>query len=212
VIGTRKPAEVEPRDRVLKPAEVVAIWRACDRDDDYSRIIRLLFLLGSRRQEVGGMRWSELDLDAGTWTLPKERAKNKRAHTIALPPTALEIINSIPRVDRDCLFGDRSADGFSRWGACKRELDQRLGYSVKPWRVHDARRTVATSMAEIGIEPHHIEAALNHYSGHRAGIAGVYNRAGYERPVKLALARWDEHLLALVEGRKAKILSLPQKG
>ncbi len=85
VIGTRKPAEARARDHVLKPAELVAVWNACG-DDDHGRILRLLMLLGSRRQEVGGICWSELDLDARIWTLPAARSKNKRAHTITLPP------------------------------------------------------------------------------------------------------------------------------
>jgi integrase len=200
VIGTRKPAEARPRDRVLTNAELVAIWRACGDDDDHGRIVRLLILLGSRRQEIGGMAWSELDLDAGAWTLPKERSKNGHAHIITLPPAALAIIASVPRCTRDQLFGDRADDGFTGWSNAKVELDRRLVGAVKPWRVHDIRRTVATGMADIGIEPHIIEAALNHFSGHRRGVAGVYNRSPYERAVTAALARWSENVRALVEG------------
>ena len=51
------------------------------------------------------MCWSELDLDAGIWTLPAARSKNNRAHTITLPPAALEIIRSVPRRACDQLFG-----------------------------------------------------------------------------------------------------------
>src|SRR6516225_213095 len=92
VDGSHRPADPTPRDRVLTDAELVEIWKAACQDDEPGKIIRLLILLGSRRQEVGGMRWSELDLDAGTWTLPAERSKNRRAHTITLPPAALDII------------------------------------------------------------------------------------------------------------------------
>jgi hypothetical protein len=63
-------------------------------------------------------------------------------------------------------------------------------------------------MADIGIEPHVIEAALNHFGGHRAGVAGTYNRSRYEVAVKLALARWSEHMLALVEGRASNVVAL----
>jgi integrase len=209
VVGTRKPTEVAPRERVLALPELVAIWCACSGDSDHDRIIRLLTLLGSRRQEVGGMRWSEFDFDAGTWTLPKERAKNGREHTIMLPPTALAIIRSAPRGDRDRLFGDRSDTGFTLWTQAKRELDRRLGDTVKPWRIHDLRRSVATHMAgEVGIEPHIIEAVLNHYSGHRRGVAGVYNRSSYKRAVGAALARWSEHVIALVEGQESNVVAL----
>jgi integrase len=216
VIGTRKPVEVEPRDRVLKPAELVAILRACSDDSDYSKIIWLLALLGSRRQEVGGMKHSELDLDgaAPTWTLPKERSKNGRSITIPLPPTAAAIIRSVPYGDRDHLFGDRSTNGFTRWGAAKRELDQRLGNAVRAFRLHDFRRTFVSLAVELGIEPFHVALCINHHSASHRGLGSsfaVYDRSRNERAIKVALARWNEHLLALVEGRKAKLLSMPQK-
>jgi integrase len=207
VIGTRKPADPMPRDRVLTNAELAAIWRACG-DDDHGRAMKLLILLGSRRSEVGGMRWSELDLEVGTWTLPAERSKNHRAHTIALPAAALAVIELVPRTTRDHLFGDRAGAGFTSWSRGKLELDGRLAGTVKTWRVHDLRRTVATRMADIGIEPFHIEACLNHYSGHRRGAAGVYNRSNYGRAVKAALARWAGHVRDLVEGRESNVVPL----
>jgi integrase len=208
VDGSDRPADPTPRDRVLSDAELVAIWNACGDDANPSRIIRLLILLGSRRQEVGGMRWSEIDLDAGTWTLPAERSKNRRSHTIALPPAALAIVRSVPRTSRDHLFGDRASAGFLGWSYAKAELDRRLTDAVKPWHLHDLRRTVATRMADIGIEPHHIEGTLNHFSGHRAGVAGIYNRSVYERAVTAALVRWSEHVRALIEGRVSNIVTL----
>jgi integrase len=112
VQGSHRPADPIPRDRVLSDAELVAIWHACE-EDDYGRIARLLILLGSRRQEIGGMGWTELELDARTWTLPPERSKNNRQHTVTLPPVALAIIKSVPRSARDHLFGDRAKIGFS---------------------------------------------------------------------------------------------------
>jgi integrase len=154
------------------------------------------------------MRSGELDLDAGTWTLPKERSKNHRAHTFTLPTAALAIIGMVPRSERDHLFGTRADRGFTAWDHGRAALDCHLAGAVKPWRLHDIRRTVATKMADIGIEPHIIEAVLNHYSGHRAGPAGVYNRSAYERAVKAALARWSEHVLALVEGRASNVVAL----
>jgi integrase len=207
VIGTRKIAAPPARDRVLTDSELVAIWNTCG-DDDAGRIVRLLILLASRKTEVGGMRWSELDLDTGTWSLPKERSKNHRSHTVTLPPAALDIIQSVPRRARDHLFGDHSPRGFTEWHQTKLKLDHRLAGAVKPWQVRDIRRSVATHMADdVGIEPHHVEAVLNHYSG-RGGVAGVYNRARYEIAIASALRRWSEHFLALVEGRESNVVSM----
>jgi integrase len=202
VVGTRNPDKAKPRTRMLSDSELVMIWNACNGDDDFDRIVRLLILLAKRPQEVGGMRESEFDLEAGTWELPEERSKNGYAHLIDLPPAALKIVRmAFPIGERDHLFGTRSARGFTEWAHGKDMLDRRLGGKVKPWQLRDLRRTVATRMGDIKVHPHVIEAALNHYSGYRAGVAGVYNRSPYRDEVKAALVRWSEHVLALVEGR-----------
>ena len=72
IIGTIQPKDSKARERVLSDDELAAIWRAC-KDDDYGRIIRLLILLGARRQEIGGLRWSELDLNNSRWLLPAQQ-------------------------------------------------------------------------------------------------------------------------------------------
>ena len=206
VIGTARPQDAEPRDRVLADAELAAIWKAC-RDDDFGRITRLLALTGCRRTEVGGMAWGELDLERATWTVPASRTKNHRAHTLPLLPMVLAIVESVPRmVGREQLFGVRGSNGFTRWSAAKRDFDTRVG--VTDWRLHDLRRTAATRMADLGVQPHIVEAVLNHHSGHRAGTAGVYNRSIYEREVRAALALWADHVRALVEGGERKIVPL----
>jgi integrase len=202
VIGTRQPPAAPSRDRVLTDAELIAIWNAAG-DDDYGRVIRLLILTGARRQEVGGIRWDEFDLGAGVWTLPAMRSKNHRSHMLPLPPAALEILAAVPRNGREFVFGERSGAGFATWSRHKEGLDRLLGDTVAPWTVHDLRRTFATRLADISVEPHIIEALLGHFSGHRAGVAGVYNRSSYEGAMKAALARWAEHVAALVGGRKS---------
>jgi integrase len=208
VVGTRPPAEAKARSRVLTSKELATVWRACE-DDEFGRIVRLLILLGQRPQEIGGLRYSELAPDCSTWTLPEERSKNHRAHEIDLPATARAIIRSVPRRQRDCLFGARSDRGFTLWSLGRAALARRLAGAVtKPWQLRDLRRTVATGMADIGVEPHVIEAVLNHFSGHRAGVAGIYNRSPYRQQVKTALARWANHVVALIEGRASNVVAL----
>jgi integrase len=210
VVGTTKPKDSTPRERTLSDAEIVALWRAAGEAGAFGKIVKLLILTGCRRMEICGLRWSEIDMDNGLLRLPPERTKNKRPHTLPLPRMALDIIATIPEVvARDHCFGERSDLGFTQWGA-KRDLDARLGESVKPWTLHDLRRTAATGMADIGVQPHIIEATLNHISGHKVGVAGIYNRSSYEREVKAALALWSDHIRALVEGGGHKIVAYPQ--
>ena len=108
VLQTEEPKGSEERTRALSADELRTVWNACD-DSDYGRIVRLLILTGCRREEIGGLRWSEINLDAGTITLPAERCKNGREHVLTLPDVALDIIRAVPRRDgRDHVFGQRS--------------------------------------------------------------------------------------------------------
>jgi integrase len=141
VIATNDPgAGRAARDRVLTDAELVAVWRSCG-DNDFGRIVRLLILTGQRRQEVGGMRWSELDSERGALTIPGARTKNKRPHVLPLPEAAWGIMRQVhSRHCIDQLFGRGGERGFAGWQKCKRALDERAG--IAPWTLHDGRRTV----------------------------------------------------------------------
>ena len=212
VIGTNRPGEEVRRDRVLSDEELAAIWRAC-REDGHGRIVRLLLLTGQRAGEVGGMAWGELDLDGARWSLPAGRTKNGLAHEVPLPGMAVRALAAIPRREgRGLVFGEGEGRGFQGWSRAKAALDARLaeaaatgGAKVAPWRLHDLRRTVATVMADrLGVLPHIVEAVLNHISGHKAGVSGVYNLAVYRAEKRDALERWAEHCGALVRGGRGR--------
>jgi integrase len=166
-------------------------------------------------------------LDPDSVILPKERVKNKRAHVVPLAPMAKDILKTRARsVDRDLVFG-AGTGGFSGWSKAKLQLDAAILANrrkaaeeaggkrekvkpIEPWVLHDLRRTAATLMAEIGVQPHVIEAILNHVSGHKAGVAGIYNRNPYEAEKATALARWAEHVASLVENRKSTVTAMRQ--
>jgi integrase len=180
------------RGRVLSEAELAAIWRSCD-DSDYGRIVRLLILSGQRREEIGGLRWEEVDIARAVILLPAARVKNKRDHILPLTPQAQALL---PPICGDWVFGRK---GFVRWSANKAALDAASG--VSGWRLHDVRRTVATMLGDkLGVLPHITEAILNHYSGHRAGVAGIYNRARYEDEMRNALQRWADYVYGAAAG------------
>jgi integrase len=214
-IGTER-TEVIERDRVLSNPELIAIWNAAGDPElgEFGKIVRLLILSSARRQEIGSMAWSEFDLANGTWTLPAARSKNHRAHTLPLPGMALDIVGAVPqRAGREQLFGERGPLGFTAWDKFKRLLDAKAG--VVDWKLHDLRRTTATRLADIGIQPHIIETILNHQSGHKRGPAGIYNKSNYSREVRTALLRWEEHLSTLVNSgaeTKSKVVNFPALG
>lgn len=200
VVGTNRPVEPKARDRVLDDAELALVWR-CAGEGDFGRIVRLLALTACRRDEIASMDRSECKGDI--WIIPSDRAKNGRAHELPLPAMALAILNEArARKGRDLVFGDGEG-GFSGWSKSKARLDGRMlkllregdpKAKLTPWRLHDLRRTAATRMADLGVQPHVVEAVLNHVSGHKAGVAGVYNRAAYRDEKRAALTLWAEHV------------------
>jgi integrase len=184
----------ESRSRVLTDDELSRIGQAL-RDDAYGDVVRLLILTGSRREEIGALLWSEVDLDAGVIALPPARTKTKRPHEIPLSPAALDVIRNRPHFG-DYVFGGKR--GFQDWGASKAALDGRIAPPLPAWVLHDFRRTISTVMHErLGIEPHIVEAVLGHV-GHRAGVAGVYNRSVYSEQKRAALQAWADHVGGIV--------------
>jgi integrase len=200
--------EEKTRDRVLSDAELMTIWAAC-RDDYYGAIVKLLMLTGQRAREIAELRWDEVHDDQ--IVLPAERTKNHRSHVVPLSEAAKAILTAFNGKGRTYVFG-RDDTGFQGWGRSKPKLHARIseacGKPLPHWTPHDRRRTVATRMAELGIQPHIVEAVLNHVSGHKGGVAGVYNRATYDKEKREALNLWAEHLTATLEGRAAVLVPL----
>jgi integrase len=196
VTGTGKANEGNGRDRVLTEGELATILGALG-EDDFSDMARLLMLTGQRREEIGGLRWSEVDWERNLIVLPPEWTKNKRLHELPLSTQALSIL-SRRRARQHPRYGGKGGEWvwgrrFTAWSKSKEILDRRLP-EMKPWRLHDLRRSAATHMAELGILPHIIEAILNHVSGHKSGVAGIYNRARCTEEMKSALQAWADYV------------------
>src|SRR5882724_1645287 len=204
VTGTAVADEGSSRSRVLTDAELALIWRSLA-TDRYSDIVRLLLLTGQRREEVGGLKWSEVvsGVDGTTLLpvpaicLPPERVKNSQEHTIPLSPQVMAIISRQPR-EGEFVFGP-----FTGWSNAKATLDARIagaavkgssGPGVAEWRLHDLRRTMATRLGGLGVLPHVVECILNHLGGFRSGVAGIYNRNRYEGEMRSALCAWADYV------------------
>ena len=209
-IGTVKEPEAS-RERVLSLEELAAIWQATAELGGHDAIVRLLMLTGQRKAEIGGLAWPELDRANALVTLSGQRTKNGRPHELPLSRQAVGILREFPELPRCAyIFGRHGQAPFSGWSRCKERLDARIaeqqGAPLAPWTIHDIRRSFVTLAIEHGlIEPHIVEAILNHVSGHRNGVAGIYNRALYREPSRIGLQRWADWLEATVEGRAAVV-------
>jgi integrase len=208
--SVHRPDAAKARDRVLSESEIVAFWGAADaQNEPFAQALKLLLLTGARENEVAGMRRGELSEDLTMWEIPGSRTKNKRPHRVPLSPMARDILATIKPISGGLVFTTTGRTPISGWSKLKARLDDAM--QIAGWRLHDLRRTVSTGMNDLGIQPHVVEATLNHVSGVRAGVAGVYNRAAYSDEKRVALERWATHIEGLVSGRSANVVSLSGK-
>jgi integrase len=214
VAFTNKAVENGARERVLSDDELRIIWRALEPSDHYGTIIKLLLLTGARRDEIGGLCWSEVDIDDTTVTLPSARTKSRREHIIPLSESALKILAAQPRrinpdgTPRDHVFGIGPDRGYSGWSKSKAELEARIAethHGKLDWRPHDFRRSLSTALhgKPFKVPPHVVEVILGHVSGHKGGVAGKYNKQIYLEERRDALERWGAHVMHIISGKPA---------
>jgi integrase len=219
-----RPGPPAARDHVLKGDELRWFWQGADSiGAPFGPIFQLLLLTGCRLREVAGMRRDELHDNAAVWELPGSRTKNHLPHYVPLPPGCRRLIPvAKPGKPGGLVFtGATGTTAPSGWSTAKRRVDRAMleiarkecgnNTSIPGWRLHDLRRSCATGIAEIGIAPHIIEAVLNHVSGAKASVAGIYNRATYAAEKKAALERWAIHIEGLLSGQSNNVVPLQRE-
>ena len=214
--GMKAPKPVPARRRVLSDDDIVALWKASEQAGwPWGPCVRMLILTMQRRQEVAEMDWSEVDLDDRKWTLPAARAKNDEEHIIPLSDLAVQELQNLTPKSRGLIFTTTGGTPISGFFKAKKSLTEvMLAYmkskqienggdsdqvDIPNWRLHDIRRTGATNLQSLGVPVEVTESVLNHISGTRAGVAGIYNRYKYDAEKRTALEAWDAKLRSLTE-------------
>ena len=219
--GLTRPSGGGKRERALSSDEIRWFWEACETvgapPRPFAPVLKLLLLTGQRPNEVAGMTRDELH-DDGSWHLPGRRTKNGKPHTVPLAPLVRELIAGMP--SGHLVFTTNGKTPVAGWSRLKVQLDASMLASAKlerganavipPWQLRDLRRTAVTGMGELGIAPHVIELCVNHVSGHRAGVAGVYNKSELLAERKAALERWAVHVAGIVSKQPSNVLTMPR--
>ncbi|MGR0187224.1 tyrosine-type recombinase/integrase [Azospirillum aestuarii] len=194
----------EKRDRVLSAEDLAAVWAGCDSlSGPFPSIVRVLLLTGQRREEVGAMRWAEVDLKAGLWTIPADRYKTGIVHVVPLTDPVKKIIQSQHRVSDDFVFATQKDSHFSGYSKCKARLDAKVAAKrskaelpdIDGWTLHDLRRTLRTGLSELKIGSDIAERVIGHVIG---GVRGVYDRFAYLDEKRDALERWANKVHSIV--------------
>lgn len=203
-----RPSRPKARERVLSDPELKALWSTLrEEPPPFGPALRLLIITLQRRDEVFSADRSEFDRETKTWTIPADRAKNGRAHLVPLSPLAMAELDAVgawrgtgklfPARGND----KKGASGFSKaWARIRDEVDKRLGAPAERFTIHDLRRTGATGLQRCGVPLPVTEAVLNHVSGSRAGIVGVYQLFDYRIEKCAAMNLWSEDLEGIFAG------------
>jgi len=195
--GLKRPHKEQSRDRVLKDDEIKRVLAAC-RNEAYPFRLYVPFLLATaqRRAETAAMGWDDVDLEAGTWVIPAENAKNGKPHVVPLSDFAVRILKDVPRfASSPYVFTTTRKSPISGFTKALKRIS--AASETSGWRFHDLRRTAASGMARAGVAPHVVEKVLNHVSGSISGVAAVYNRYGYDAEKQAAIEIWGSHLEGL---------------
>lgn len=218
LVDMAKPPAPVARDRVLDDSELVEIWTAAgSMPSIWAAFYRIAILTGQRREEVAALRWAELNRGTMEWVIPANRAKNGLAHIVPLSDSvsaeldALAETTAWPRSGFVLTTtGTTPISGFSK---AKKALDAKVHElrnaalagnadvePLPPWRLHDLRRTVATGLQRLGVRFEVTEAVLNHVSGAKGGVAGIYQRHDWKEEKRSALNAWAAHVNELITG------------
>jgi integrase len=208
ILAMEKPPAPVARERVLTDNELMQVYEAAETlHPIWTAFFKLLVLTGQRRSEVAGIKWEELDRATATWTIPASRAKNAKAHLVPLAPTAVRLLDAqaggAEWPQRGYILTTTGRTPVSGISKAKAALDAAMsseGRQVDQWRLHDIRRTLATGLQRLGVRFEVTEAVLNHVSGSKGGVAGVYQRHDWADEKRSALEAWAGHVEQLIRG------------
>lgn len=219
-----KPEAPKARKRVLTDDELAAVWHAASNaNGPFAPFFKLLILTGQRRSEVAEMEWGELDRATATWTIPVERAKNDVAQIVHLVPEVIAELDNLSLSHQlrakhptpDAKAWPKSGHVLTTTGRtpisgitkAKIALDTAVAKAnadvpLPHWRIHDLRRTLATGFQRLGIRFEVTEATLNHVSGAKGGVAGIYQQHDWKEEKRDALKLWAAFVAAIAAGRR----------
>lgn len=197
------PQRLVQARHALSHAEVkIVLLAALKAPHPFGPIVSLLILTGQRRNEIASLEWQHITDD--TITIPGDVAKNHLEHTIPYGSLVRDVLKKVPKTNGKYVFPaafetnrGRPTTTFNGWSKAKTAFDKTLT-GVRPYKLHDLRRTYATTLQEIGVPLEVREKLLNHISGSQAGIVGVYNVHRFEAEMREALAKYEVFIQSLI--------------
>jgi len=205
-IGRVSAEREQPRDRVLTDAEIRSIWEAVERTPStFGRIAQIALLTAQRRGTIAAMKWDDLDLESGQWSVRGEVMKSGRRHIVPLSPQAIAVLRCIPQQKGSYVFGKFGSGPFSGFSRGKRELLERSG--TADWRPHDLRRSANTRL--IGFTDKDVRRRILDHAPPADDVEAIhYDRYDWLPRMRTALDLLGNHIEAVITGQKDNVVQL----
>ena len=202
--GWRRPRRTRAQllsrpGRALEDWELPILWGVANAAGwPFGPYLQMLLLLGQRRGETALISWLDVDVEAGVWTIPAAVTKSGRVHRVPLPPAAVAILSSLPRMASSGLvFPGRHGAPMTGWSKRLPPIvKQTSAAGMASWTPHDCRRTMRTGLGRLGVDRIVAELLLNHAVSDE--LTAIYDRGDYWRARAEAAGRWAEHVLGIV--------------
>ena len=203
---------------MLTTAELADVWAAIETMGyPWGPFFCIAILTLQRREEVAAMRWSEIAPDLSVWTMSGARMKNAKPQDVYLSRPAQAVLRALSEARSkdskggkgeiyDFVFsttGKTSISGFSR---AKARLDATESAPLVAWRLHDLRRTGASTLARLGFDTIAIDKLLAHQPTKLGGVAAIYQRYDFAEERARALDAWAEPVLTNKAGQRERPL------
>jgi integrase len=205
-----RPAPTRQRDRVLSEDEIRQLWKGLEaQPKEMAAVFKLRLITAQRGGEVAGMRWVDVDLKGGWWTIPGEQSKNGLPHRVPLSTMAVEILQAL-KVGLDAIEAEKRPEYVLAGARGKRQrADAAKDIGLPDFVGHDLRRRAASLMAGGGVPRLVIAKILNHVE---QGVTAVYDRHSYDPEKQAALNWWATKLTAILKNRGGANVLPFQKG
>ena len=190
----QKLAKSARQGRALTDSEIVAVWNAASSMRSFGALVQAGLLTGMRRNELAGLRWTDITDDVITIT--EDKTKQGREHKVPLSSVMKEVLaaQQARSTGRLVFPSDITGSAMSGWS---KMLPRLVKVSGVPFRLHDLRRTTRTMMSRLGVSEAVAEAAIGHA---KTGLVAIYDKHDHLEERRAAFEAVGQHIASLIGG------------
>lgn len=196
----------EPREVNYSEEEIRNLWNAFEEESEpFSTLFKVLLLTGQRLGETSRMKWNDIEAKQSLWIIPESETKGSKTHIVPITQTTAILIENLhdKTGEGDFVFDSNRKHNrpLVHFHAAVKRIRDRSG--TKHFKIHDLRHIAVTGMISLGIDFVHVGKTVAHKGlAKEQVITSRYAHYEYLDEKRNALASWDKHLQAIINGEE----------